>query len=153
MSLYGRLYGLSAIALRLGQRLRAAAGPPAARQGWSPSSAAPCSAEARRGCSATARQTRDYIYVDDVVEAFLAAAASEVPGTYNVGTGVETCVLELGELLGRICDREFDPEMAPARFGEVQRIAIDSARAASDLGWRARTGLDEGLRVTAASFR
>jgi len=62
-------------------------------------------------------------------------------------------VLELGSLLARVYEREFDPEMAPARPGEVQRIAIDSARAASELGWRPRTGLEDGLRATAASFR
>jgi UDP-glucose 4-epimerase len=98
------------------------------------------------------RQTRDYIYVGDVVEAFLAASNGSVRGTYNVGTGVETSVLEIGGLLGRICEREFEPEMAPARSGEVERIAIDSSRAAADLGWRARTRLEEGLRTTAAAL-
>jgi UDP-glucose 4-epimerase len=97
-------------------------------------------------------QTRDYIYVGDVVDAFLAAAASEADGTYNVGTGVETSVLELGELIGGVCERPFDPELAPARPGEVQRIAIDSGRAEADLGWSARTALVDGLRATAASF-
>ena len=98
-------------------------------------------------------QTRDYVYVGDIVEAFLAGGGSEARGTYNIGTGVETSVLELGSLLASVCEREFDPEMAPARPGEVQRIAIDSARAASELGWRPRTGLEDGLRATAASFR
>jgi len=50
------------------------------------------------------------------------------------------------------CDREFEPEMAPPRPGEVQRIAIDSALAADELGWRAQTTLEQGLRATAASF-
>ena len=97
-------------------------------------------------------QTRDYVYVGDVVEAFLAAAESDARGTYNIGTGVETGVLELGRLLGSVCDREFRPEMAPPRPGEVQRIAIDSARAVEELGWRARISLQEGLRRTANSF-
>ncbi len=97
-------------------------------------------------------QTRDYIYVRDVVEAFIAASASDADGTYNVGTGVETSVLELGELIGSVCERPFEPEMAPPRAGEVQRIAIDSGLAASELGWRSRTALVDGLRDTASSF-
>ena len=97
-------------------------------------------------------QTRDYVYVGDVVEAFLAGAGSDAQGTYNIGTGVETSVLELGRLLAGACDRAFDPVMAPPRPGEVQRIAIDSALAASELGWRPRTTLEQGLRSTAASF-
>jgi len=65
---------------------------------------------------------------------------------------VETSVLELGDLIGGVCDRRFEPEMAPPRPGEVQRIAIDSGRAAADLDWRARTALVDGLRETARSF-
>jgi len=61
-------------------------------------------------------------------------------------------VLELGDLIGGVCDRRFEPEMAPPRPGEVQRIAIDSGRAAADLDWRARTALVDGLRETARSF-
>src|SRR5204863_6342552 len=98
------------------------------------------------------RQTRDYVYVGDIVEAFLAGASSEARGTYNIGTAVETSVLELGRLLAGICEREFDPQMSPPRPGEIQRIAIDSARAASKLGWRSRTTLEQGLQATAASF-
>jgi UDP-glucose 4-epimerase len=151
-SLYGRLYGLSAAALRLGnvygprQDPLGEAGVVAIFSGALLGGGTP-------RVFGDGRQTRDYVYVGDVVEAFLmAAAAPEAQGTYNIGTGVETSVLELGRLLAGVCEREFDPEMAPARPGEVQRIAIDSARAASELGWRARTGLEEGLRATAASF-
>src|SRR5919197_762878 len=57
---------------------------------------------------------------------------------------------ELGHLLAEIWGREFGPEMAPARPGEIQRIAIDSGRAERDLGWRATTALEEGLPQTAA---
>jgi UDP-glucose 4-epimerase len=61
-------------------------------------------------------------------------------------------VLELGELIGGVCERPFEPELAPARPGEVQRIAIDSGRAEAELGWRPATSLVDGLRATAASF-
>jgi UDP-glucose 4-epimerase len=75
-----------------------------------------------------------------------------VVGTFNIGTGVETSVLELGGMIADACDRPFEPEMAPPRPGEVQRIAIASSLAADELGWTARTALPDGLVQTAASF-
>ena len=81
------------------------------------------------------RQTRDYIYVGDVVAAALAAAESEATGPINIGTGRETDVLELARLLGELEGAEgFEPELAPARTGEVQRISIDPARAGARAG-------------------
>jgi UDP-glucose 4-epimerase len=104
------------------------------------------------------RQTRDYVYVGDVVQALLAAEArlsahgSEVRGAYNIGTGVETSVLDLVERLGRLGGRpDFAPRMAPARSGEVQRVALDSSRAKAELGWISRTALDDGLERTVAA--
>jgi UDP-glucose 4-epimerase len=101
------------------------------------------------------RQTRDYVYVGDVVAAMLAAetrlaaAGPEANGPYNIGTGRETSVLELVEKLGRIGDRaDFAPRIAPERPGEVQRIALDSARAGAELGWSSEIGLEEGLART-----
>ena len=87
------------------------------------------------------RQTRDYIYVGDVVAAALAAAGSTASGPVNIGSGIETDVLQLAEALGRLDGGEdFEPEFAPPRAGEVQRIALDAARAERELGWRpART--------------
>jgi UDP-glucose 4-epimerase len=105
------------------------------------------------------RQTRDYVYVGDVVEALLAAEArlsvggAELRGPYNVGTGVETTVLDLVERLGRLGGRpDITPRMAPPRPGEVQRVALDCSRASAELGWSSRTGLDEGLERTLAAF-
>ena len=98
-------------------------------------------------------QTRDYIYVGDVVAAALAAAGSEATGPVNIGTGRETNVLELAEALGRLGGAEgFEPEFAPPRAGEVQRITLDAARAERELGWRPQTGLEEGLRLTLDSI-
>ena len=95
-------------------------------------------------------QTRDYIYVGDVVAAMIAAAGAEATGIFNVGTGIETNVLQLVEVLSRLSERDdFQPVMAPARAGEVQRTVLDSSRAQSDLGWRAEMPLlDEGMRIT-----
>ncbi len=100
-------------------------------------------------------QTRDFVFVGDVVAAFeataerLAAGSDGLGDVYNVGTGRETSVLELASALGRIGGRDdFEPEMAPARAGEIQRCAIDPGKAGADLNWHAETGVDEGLRIT-----
>jgi UDP-glucose 4-epimerase len=90
-------------------------------------------------------QTRDYVYVGDVVEAFVAAARAGLPGTWNIGTGVETSVLGLVELVGRASGEAIDPAFEPARKGELQRSALDVTRAANDLGWRAGTSVAAGV--------
>jgi UDP-glucose 4-epimerase len=98
-------------------------------------------------------QTRDYVYVGDVVAANLAAADSAAQGAVNVGTGVETTVLELAGALRELGDgRPFSPEHAPERPGELHRSAIDPARARELLGWEPRTTLGEGLRRTLATL-
>jgi UDP-glucose 4-epimerase len=93
-----------------------------------------------------------------VVEAMLAAdaqlakAGPEAAGPYNIGTGRETTVLELVDQLARIGSRsDFTPRMQPKRPGEVRRIALDSSRAESELGWTSDTALEDGLERTLAS--
>ncbi len=98
-------------------------------------------------------QTRDYVYGVDVAAAFVAASEHEGGGTFNIGTGNETSVLELGAEIGRATGREFDPVLAPARLGEVQQIAIDAGLASRELGWSPTHDLATGLEHTAASFR
>ena len=152
VSLYERLYGLGGVALRLGNVY----GPRQDPHGEAGVVAIFCTALLAGGrprVFGDGLQTRDYVYVGDVVQAFLAAAASDAGGAYNVGTGVETSVIDLGERLAGICGSEFDPELAPSRPGEVQRISISSALAGERLGWRPATELDRGLELTAESFR
>jgi UDP-glucose 4-epimerase len=97
----------------------------------------------------TGNQTRDYIHVDDVVAALLAAEGSAESGPFNVGTGVETTVLDLAERIGRLSGRgDFDPEFAPEREGEVERNALDTNLSAKVLGWRAESSLETGLERT-----
>lgn len=96
-------------------------------------------------------QTRDYVFVADVVGATL-AAAGRAGGVFNVGTGVETSVLDLYELCRRVSGSEAVPEHAPARPGEARRSAVDPALAAAELGWRPRVSLEDGLRATWASL-
>jgi UDP-glucose 4-epimerase len=93
------------------------------------------------------RQTRDYVYVGDVVDATLAAASGPA-GVFNVGTGFETSVLELAEACGRAAG--VDPELVfePPRPGELQRSVLDPTRAAAALGFRAQASLSKGLAAT-----
>jgi UDP-glucose 4-epimerase len=89
------------------------------------------------------RQTRDFVYVDDVVAANLAAAQHpDATGAYNVGRGEETSVLALADMLG------VTVEHRPERTGEVRRSALDPARARRELGWEAGVGMAEGLERT-----
>jgi UDP-glucose 4-epimerase len=152
LALYQRLYGLSSIALRLGNVY----GPRQDPLGEAGVIAIFCGllrAGGRPTVYGDGTQTRDYIYVGDVVAAALAAAGSAVTGAVNVGTGIETDVLELAAALGRLGGAEsFEPEFAAPRAGEVQRISLDASRAERELGWRAETALDEGLRLTLDSL-
>ena len=92
------------------------------------------------------RQTRDYVYVDDVVAATLAAHGHA--GVFNVGTGIETSVLELADACARVAGASVPLEHAPARPGELQRSVLDPTRTKRELGFRADTSLDDGLAAT-----
>ena len=98
-------------------------------------------------------QTRDFVYVGDVVAGLLAAAASSGGGVYNVGTGVATSVGELHRLCAEVAGAEREPRFAEARPGDLQQSVIDPSRAANDLGWRAERGLPAGLAETWANGR
>ena len=98
-------------------------------------------------------QTRDYVFVGDVVEANLLAAERRLRGPFNIGTGRETTVLALLETLSGL-DGHAAIEPArhdAARAGEVLRSCLDVSRAERELGWRARTSLEQGLRITLAA--
>jgi UDP-glucose 4-epimerase len=99
------------------------------------------------------RQTRDYVYVGDVVDANLKAADSQTSGAVNIGVGKEVTVLDIVDVLRAHSDGPFDPEHAPERPGEVRRIALDTSRAKQELGWEAGTDLETGLERTLASLR
>jgi UDP-glucose 4-epimerase len=92
-------------------------------------------------------QTRDYVFVGDVTRAVIASIDSE-GGVYNVGTGVETSVVELYEAIQRAAGVERGAERGAARLGELQRSVLDTSLAARELGWRAQRSLAEGLAET-----
>jgi UDP-glucose 4-epimerase len=90
-------------------------------------------------------QTRDYAYVGDVVEAFLAAAGVDQPGIWNIGTGLEISVLDLVQIIAKVAGRPLRPKFSPARRGELQCSVLSVSKAFRDLGWRAPTRLAEGV--------
>jgi UDP-glucose 4-epimerase len=92
-------------------------------------------------------QTRDYVYVGDVVEATI-RAADHAGGVINVGTGTETSVLDLYQRIQRVTGIPRDPEFADPRPGELQRSVLDPSRARHELAWEPTRSLDDGLAET-----
>ncbi|HEY7195961.1 MAG TPA: NAD-dependent epimerase/dehydratase family protein [Gaiellaceae bacterium] len=100
----------------------------------------------------TGRQTRDYVYVGDVVTATMAAFGRS-GGVFNVGTGRETSVLELHDACRRVSGADLEPEFAAERLGELERSVLDTGLASRELGFEAAVALDDGLARTWASIR
>jgi UDP-glucose 4-epimerase len=141
LALYERLHGLSTLSLRMANVY----GPRQSPLGEGGVVARFCAA-VREARSVTVygdgRQTRDLVYVGDVAAAFAIAVVSDARGALNIGTGEQTSVLELAELLGA------EAQFAPARLGEVRYSCLACTRAAEALGWRAETSLRDGLAHT-----
>jgi UDP-glucose 4-epimerase len=104
-------------------------------------------------------QTRDYIYVGDVASAFISAAGARLPRperldarAFNVGTGVETSVVQLADALRRAAGTSVPIEFAPKRAGELARSVLAPDKAAAELGWRAGMPLERGLGETYSWF-
>lgn len=89
-------------------------------------------------------QTRDYVYVDDVVDAFVRAADRGSGLLCNIGTGTETSVVELYRTMAEQLGVTDEPEHAPARPGELARSCLDATRARLHLGWQPFTDLRSG---------
>ena len=93
-------------------------------------------------------QTRDFVYVGDVVAALLAAAGRDRGGVFNVGSGVETSVNRLYAACRETAGSGADPTYGPARAGDLLRSVLDPETSARELGWRAAESLESGLRST-----
>jgi UDP-glucose 4-epimerase len=98
-------------------------------------------------------QTRDYVFVGDVVEAAARALETRKNGTWNVGTGIETSVNRLFELLARALDYRGEPAYVPLPAGEQRRSVLDGSAVRRDLGLPPWTPLDKGIEITAEAFR
>ena len=141
MTLFSRLYGISTLSLRMANVY----GPRQDPHGEAGVVAIFCSAAAERRAAriyGDGAQTRDFVYVGDAVDAFVAAGRSDVEGSLNISTGRETSLLELAAALG------IETERGPERPGEIRRSCLDPGAAASRLGWTARTPLADGLART-----
>ena len=98
--------------------------------------------------------TRDYVFVDDVIEAFVRASGGAGSGQrFNVGTGVETSDRALHTLVAAAVGTPDAPRSAPARPGDLRRSCLDAGRAQTVLDWRAQIGLEDGIRRTVEYFR
>lgn len=98
--------------------------------------------------------TRDYVYVDDVVDAFVRAAGPTGSGRrFNIGTGVETSDRELHSAVAAAVGVADDPVFAPPRLGDLRRSCLDASQARAVLGWSPQVTLAEGLRRTVGYFR
>ncbi len=147
LATWNRLYGTSHVSLRLGnvygprQEPHGEAGVVAIFMGLLRDGGTP-------KIFGDGSQTRDYVYVHDVVRAMLLAFDHDRGGVYNVGTGTETSVLALYDAIQRVSGIRREAELAPARLGELQRSVLDPSLAGSELGWQATHGLLDGLAET-----
>ena len=99
------------------------------------------------------RQTRDFVFVDDVVEENLAMIGQETQGTYNVGTGVETSINDLFRILNQHTGSNCKEVHGPSKKGEQARSVIDSTKLRHEVSWEPRADLSEGLKKTVDYFR
>ncbi|MGH3319536.1 MAG: NAD-dependent epimerase/dehydratase family protein [Streptosporangiaceae bacterium] len=93
-------------------------------------------------------QTRDYVFVDDVVDAFVRAGDDPGSGRYDIGTGIQTSDRELHRLCAEATGTEAEPEQSPPRAGDLPAMAVDPDPARTGLGWAPRTRVSEGLAAT-----
>jgi UDP-glucose 4-epimerase len=99
------------------------------------------------------RQTRDFVFVEDVVEANVAVMGKEVQGIYNVGTGHETSINDLFRLMATLTSAGCQELHGPAKKGEQARSVVDATKLRQQLGWEPRVSLEEGLKRTVEYFR
>jgi UDP-glucose 4-epimerase len=99
------------------------------------------------------KQTRDFVYVGDVAEANARALTSDAVGSFNVGTGIETDITTIFQLLKRLSGSNQEEEHGPPLPGEQRRSVVDARKIEKILGWKPKTSLDAGLDATVRYFR
>ena len=98
-------------------------------------------------------QTRDFVFVEDVVEAAMLAMNSEEIGIFNIGTAIETDIITIFEKLKKLTGSHCKRLHGPAKEGEQRRSCLDYTKAKEKLGWNPRMNIDQGLEKTVESFR
>ena len=99
------------------------------------------------------KQTRDFVYVGDVAEANARALGSDAVGSFNVGTGIETDISTIFQLLKRLTGSNQPEEHGPPLPGEQRRSVVDARKIEKALGWKPKTSLQAGLDATVQYFR
>ena len=99
------------------------------------------------------RQTRDYVYIDDVVNANIAALENGDNDVFNIGTGVETDVNEIYHMLNKYTGANIPEQHGPAKPGEQQRSVLHVGKAESILGWKPETNFESGIAKTVEYFK
>jgi UDP-glucose 4-epimerase len=99
------------------------------------------------------KQTRDFVYVGDVAEANSRALVSDAVGSFNVGTGIETDISTIFQLLKRLTKSSEPEEHGPPLPGEQRRSVVDARKIEKALGWKPKTSLQAGLDATVQYFR
>ncbi|MBI2756668.1 MAG: NAD-dependent epimerase/dehydratase family protein [Chloroflexi bacterium] len=101
----------------------------------------------------TGQQSRDFVYVGDCADASVAALQRGAGAAVNIGTGIETTIQEIFDLLAEIAGYSRPPSYGQARQGDVQRIALNPSLASRELGWSPRMALRQGLAETYSYFQ
>ncbi len=97
-------------------------------------------------------QTRDFLYVDDAVDAMVRASERGGGLTLNIGTGIEVSINHLHAVMADLCGNEIPPVHVPERQGEIRRSSLDASRAAIHLGWRPFTPVETGIAAVLEHF-
>jgi UDP-glucose 4-epimerase len=101
----------------------------------------------------TGTDERDYVYVDDVVEAVVKVAESSLSGPFNIATGIGTNPNRIFEMIAELCDYEEDAVYAAPRAGDIEKIYLDVSKAKAELDWSPAVSFEDGLKTTVEWFR
>jgi len=97
--------------------------------------------------------TRDFVYIDDVVNSFIAISNKKVTGTFNIGSGKETSIRELLELVEKVMGKAIDPVFKEARKNDVKRSVADVSKAKEVLNWSPKVKLEDGIKKTIEYYK
>jgi nucleoside-diphosphate-sugar epimerase len=96
---------------------------------------------------------RDYVYVDDVVEAVVKVTESSLAGPFNIATGIGTNPNLIFEMIAELCDYEEEAVHVAPRDGDIEKIYLDVSKAKSELNWSPQISFEDGLKTTVDWFR
>jgi UDP-glucose 4-epimerase len=101
----------------------------------------------------TGTDERDYVYVEDVVEAVVMIAECSLPGPFNIATGIGTNPNRIFEMIAKLCDYGEEAVHVAPRAGDIEKIYLDVSKAKSELDWSPKISFEDGLKTTVDWFR